>query len=83
MNYRIYKNVKGWELVDVKQDFYNLLKVVENLLNEGVVNFIVIEHDNKFKMDTPIMISETDYLFHKKEYEGKNECRKVHEKYKL
>jgi len=83
MNYRIYKNIVGWELIDVKSNFGSMLKTVENLLNDNIRDFIVIEHDTKIDSDFPIIICEADYLFHKKEYEGKYEHSKVYGKCKL
>ena len=83
MNYRIYKNVNGWEIVDIVTQFKDVLKIVVCLLNDNVTNFLVIEHDIKQDMDIPIMCCEADYLFHKKEYEGQNEVKNMYVKCKL
>lgn len=69
MNYRIYENINGWELVDIVYDFEIVLKVVGRIVNDDINNFLVIGHDLERDMDIPMMCSINDYLIHKNAYE--------------
>lgn len=60
-NYRIYANIRGWELVDTKYSVDRMMKVVDHLIADEVNEFLVIEHNLDLDMDTPIIGSMRSY----------------------
>lgn len=61
MNYRIYANEKGWEMVDIKPNLEEVIKVIDELIANEILHFIVIEHDCINDIDFPIITTIESY----------------------
>jgi hypothetical protein len=60
INFRIYINKTGWEYITTITKIERAFGILDNQISNGTKEFLVIEHDTKLDMDTPI-ISNTNY----------------------
>lgn len=72
MNYRIYENICGWNLSEITNNTERMVAVVENMINNGVNQFLVIEHNIVEDYDFPIIMCERDLIDFKEEIKGTN-----------
>lgn len=58
-NFRIYVNIQGWEYVTTTTNIDRVFTVLDNQINLGAMQFIVIEHENNW--DNPIITTMRQY----------------------
>lgn len=69
MKYRIYANVQGWKVIDLKYNLEDAIKVVDYLVENEVQEFIVVESSRE-NGDVPIISNMRSYLNRKEELEN-------------
>lgn len=74
MKYRIYANVQGWKIIDMKTNLEDAIKVVDDLVAIEVNEFIVVESSRE-NGDVPIISNMRSYLNRKEELEKQKQKR--------
>ena len=64
MRYRIYANKQVWKQIDVKPTIEEALKILDNLIANGIEEYIVIESSLE-NGDVPIITNFKSYEKHK------------------
>lgn len=70
VNYRVYGNFRGWELLAVKKELPKVVTVIENKMKEEErIHYLIIEHDYVQDIDNPYrsIYSVEDFLLFKEE----------------
>lgn len=70
MKYRIYANIEGWKIIDIKPTLEEAIKVVDDIVSIEIEEFIVVE-SSKENGDAPIISNMRSYLRIKEELENK------------
>lgn len=70
VNYRVYSNIYGWDLLGVKNELPEVVKLIENdMAKKDKVYYLIIEHDYIQDSDRPYrsMRSIDEFLLFKEE----------------
>ena len=70
-NFRIYVNVEGWEYITTTTNVNKIITTLDNQIDLGAKQFIVIEHENNW--DNPIITTMRQY----EEFKEKRLSRKA------
>ena len=66
MRYRVYANIEGWKIVDVKLTLDDAMKVLDDVVSTGIEEFILVESSRE-KGDIVIISTMRSYLNKKEE----------------
>lgn len=58
-NFRVYVNIQGWEYITTTKNIDRVLTILDNQINLGAKQFIVVEHENNW--DNPIITTMNQY----------------------
>lgn len=76
MKYKIYANVEGWRIIDIKPTLEETISILDDIVAQEINEFIVVE-TSKENGDFPIIATMRSYLKIKEELEEKKKSKRL------